>query len=392
MTSLLTTIRTSIINGNTGSTLAIGNNLTTDAIQIGTSTNNTITIGGANTTTTINGTLRTSTIGAIGSTTTINGTLRTSTINGNVGSTLNIGNNLTTDEIKIGTSTNKVTIGIPLDSSTIINGTLQTYKIDGLPGSSLSIGTNLTTDTIDIGSSLSTTVVNIRATAVCAPIFTPEINASTNMFKIGNSTTTPIYIGHSNGAGSTIINGDLSVTRSLTTNGFTINGSNNISLGDGTSAPFNNQLGYIISTTAENPPGTTPLQSRVRFNGAFNVFSDNDSQGIFLFPGTWLMNYAFYIGAANSVAANWVYNVTACIVTNAGANAYGTIVGGQFVMNFKQLANYGLELNPGLNIGGSTIVQITANAYYNVRLAVLTVGTPSGTINLDPKLTAVRIA
>lgn len=44
MTSLLTTIQTSTINGVTGTTLAIGNNLTTDAIQIGTSANRTQTI------------------------------------------------------------------------------------------------------------------------------------------------------------------------------------------------------------------------------------------------------------------------------------------------------------------------------------------------------------
>ena len=112
MTSLLTTKRTSTINGNAGTTLAIGNNLTTNAIQIGTSTNS-ISIGATGCTTTI---------GATGSSTIIGGLLQTSTIDGVSGSSLTIGNNLTTEQIRIGGSTTNFIILQAINTN--INGNL----------------------------------------------------------------------------------------------------------------------------------------------------------------------------------------------------------------------------------------------------------------------------
>ena len=274
-------------------------------------------------------------------------TIQTSTINGNYGSTLTIGNNLTTDAIQLGTSTNTITIG-GASTTTTVGGTLQTSTL----------------------------------------------NSQTNILNIGQSTST-INIGHSNTLGSTTNNGNLTVTSLLTTNGFTINGGNNITLGNGSSAPLNNQLGYVISTTTENPSiAGTPIQSRVFFNSAFNVFSDNNSQGILLSPGTWLITYNIIIYVNDSTVANWVYNLESSIVTGANKTTYGTIVGGQLYINFKNLTNYGYSLGAGqfLTATGNIIKQITASTYYNVRLAVLTVSTPSGTLGVDPTLTAVRIA
>ena len=186
MTSLLTTIQTSTINGNAGTTLAIGNNLTTNAIQIGTSTNS-ISIGATGCTTTI---------GATGSSTIIGGLLQTSTIHGVSGSSLSIGNNLTTSAIQIGTSTNSISIGATgctttigaTGSSTIIGGLLQTSTINGVSGSSLTIGNNLTTEQIRIGG----TNTNIIIQGSALPSRT--LSVSGNIITTGGTTTTGLIL------------------------------------------------------------------------------------------------------------------------------------------------------------------------------------------------------
>ena len=359
MTSLLTTIRTSIINGNTGSTLTIGNNLTTDAIQIGALTNS-ITIGATGCRTTI---------GATGSSTIIGGLLQTSTINGNVWTTLAIGNNLTTEQIRIGTSTNSISIGATgctttigaTGSSTIIGGLLQTSTINGVSGSSLSIGNNLTTEQIRIGSVYSTNFILQGSTDVYHNLYTGD--------------------------------GGIITTGTTTTAALTLSGGN-ITLSGG--VPTSTQLGYTKSTTSVNSNSSRGF-NRLRFNSPFIVFGENDGSvyyGLLLGPGTWLINYNLTF-STDSTASSWVDYYTIYFTHNPTRTSFGT-----FSPNttqryaFNSAVNYGYAVNSyyWFTMKGITVEQTTTNIYFNLVALVSTTVAPSGTLIANGKLTAVRIA
>jgi len=396
MTSLLaTTLTTSTINGNTGSTLTIGNNLTTNAIQIGTSTN-TVTIGGASTATTVGGTLGVTgnttiggtlgvtgnttiggTLGVTGNTTiggtlgvtgntTISGTLTTSTINGVTESTLTIGNNLTTNAIQIGTSTNTISIGAT-GCTTTVGGTLKTSTINGNAGSTLSIGTNLTSEQLQIGSLMNSTNINLRGAT----------------YVYGNLS---------------VDYGDAIMSQSTRTAGLVLTGNNNITLGNGATAASSGQLGYKITTTSVNTNATSGTINKVRFATPFICFSNNDGStyyGILLSPGTWLIHYTIVFQTDLSIE-NWIYFGNSYLNYNSTVSAYGTLVAkeGQDAFNFKQAANSGYLLNNSnlVYLKGSAVQQITENRYYNVRTSISSVSA-SGTLNIDASyLTAVRIA
>ena len=204
MTSLITTIRTSTINGNTGSILTIGNNLTTDAIQIGTLTNS-ISIGATGCTTTI---------GATGSSTIIGGLLQTSIINGATGSTLAIGNNLTTEQIRIGSDASTTNIilkgntyatGVVNVSGSIINtnGTTTTAGLILTGNNKITLGGGVPTST-QLGYTKSTTSVNTSASTGYNNV---TFNSSFNVFSNNDSG----YYGLLLGPGTWLINYNLMV-------------------------------------------------------------------------------------------------------------------------------------------------------------------------------------
>ena len=369
MTSLLTTKRTSTINGNAGTTLAIGNNLTTNAIQIGTSTNS-ISIGATGCTTTI---------GATGSSTIIGGLLQTSTINGVSGSSLSIGNNLTTSAIQIGTSTNSISIGATgctttigaTGSSTIIGGLLQTSTINGVSGSSLTIGNNLTTEQIRIGG----TNTNIIIQGSALPSRT--LSVSGNIITTGGTTTTGLIL----------------------TGG-------NITLSGG--VPTSTQYGYTISTTSVNTYSSTGY-NQLRFNitqtgsigvqGATGstVFSNNDGSGyygILLVPGTWLIDYNLTF-STDSAASTWVDYAYSEIMYNPTISSLGTLTGTRDIYSFYSAVNYGYQLGQGqfseFSMNGFTVEQIPTNRYYNVYVVIYSAA-PNGNLIVNGNLTAVRIA
>ena len=300
MTSLLTTIQTSTINGVIGSTLSIGNNLTTNAIQLGTSTN-TITIGGASTTTTVGG------------------TLQTSSINGVIGSTLSIGNNLTTNAIQLGTSTNTVTIG-------------------------------------------------------------------------GGSTTTTVN-------GTLSLTNGLSLTNSgITTNGLTLYQHSNLTLGSGLINPNSFQLGYKITTTSVNAYGY-PGYLNVRFNNYFMCFNDNNGSGILLTPGTWLISYNIGFETTTTetgtlLAINWIYNGNTYLVYDANELSLGTdVLGGSDGFRYNAATNFGYRTSEFFYLKNTIVEQINTERYYNVRALISPVATATGFLNvIESKLTAVRIA
>ena len=293
-------------------------------------------------------------------------TIQTSTINGNVGSTLTIGNNLTTNPIQIGTSTNAVIGGA--NTTTTIGGTLTTSTINGVTGSTLAIGNNLTTEAIEIGQ--------------------------------GGTTTTVKGTLQSSGGNGDIVslsNGKITLTR-----GGLILSQCNITLPSGEIPPIINQLGYIKKTTSVNTINSFSF-NRVRFTGDINCFSDNDggslNYGLLITPGTWLIQYNILF-RTDTATVNWIYKVNSNITYNPTVSVIGTQLGGQDGYTFNQAANSGFSLNNTsfVYLSGSIIEQIPLLGgydparYYNVRASIRSFS-ESGNLSISgSNLTAVRIA
>ena len=301
-------------------------------------------------------------------------TVQTSTINGNTGSTLTIGNNLTTNAIQLGTSTNTVTIGGE-STTTTVGGTLRTSTINGVTGTTLTIGNNLTTDSIQIGTS---------------PNRTQTINIGN-----GASSTGQINIGSLSSVVS--LGGGLSsLAAGITTNGLTLYGGSFLTLGTG-STPNSSQLGHTITTTSVHTNANTGLIRKVRFGSFFTCFSDNDGSiyyGPFLSIGTWLVNYSIVV-KTNTTTVNWIYRGISELTYNSTASSYGTLLtGGENEFNFNQAANSGYSLTSSnfVYLNGYTVQKVPNEGYSNIRADISTVAA-SGTISIDgSRFTAVRIA
>lgn len=127
--------------------------------------------------------------------------------------------------------------------ATNIITTLQSTTLNGITGSTMAIGNNLTTNAIQIGDAQTTGTITIGGTA-----------RTTGPINIGTGTTTAVPITIGGTGSSTTIGGTLGVTGTISANGgLTIGGNKNITLGNGSVKPTVGQVGYTVLTNIASP-------------------------------------------------------------------------------------------------------------------------------------------
>ena len=316
--------------------------------------------------------------------------LATNTVDSITATTLNIGTT-TSNLVQIGKATFNTAILGTASTAGLLTATanLATNSIDSITTTTLNIGT-ATSNLVQIGRSTFNTA--ILGTASAAGLLTATANLATNTvdsittttLNIGTATSNLVQIGRS--TFNTAILGTASTAGLLTTNGgLTIGGSNNITLGSGSTAPTSAQLGYTVfttCTTAFSIAGSTGIQKTIT-------------------PLTLTLPY---------IGGTWFVQFQLCYTTDSGTTTYSIFrsymtatnqaTGGPATFGRNSTTANGISSGATTNVStsGSAVIQGNSTAAMVISVIADNTYTTTGTNNIygdankTTYLSATRIA